>query len=485
MEWHRHHHPAVAGTALPRRHGGARGGGLRRRESTALSVLQGAQDGQAALAPVTASNACVKPARSEPAKATRHKKVGCPRGSFFDPRKGGECWSCPSGYKRSLAPVTAKNACAKSVFGKTARAKYRGKHGCGRGQFFDPRKGGECWSCPSGYKRSLAPVTATNACVRPGKKQLAKAQYHKKLGCARGAFLDIGRGECWSCPSGYGRSLHPVTDRRACVARQAACGSGLINVGGTCRRKGQCGGNGARPCLVIERIPSCNKGLKEDFGKNRCVPLRPGETPFTAGLASLTGEIAKGTDICQDVLTALPQLKSGIRPLDLAAGCSNYMNIGFVCAVPSSVNKIKESAELLHRFNKEYNRSPCKDTLKWYHASATRHGKSKGLSCPRGQFFDLIQGGTCWSCPRKHVRSLEPVTSRAACARAGGTPPMFRSLCAGVMAMTRDADKAVQCLAAMIRTGTLAQAFRGREKDLCLIAGEETYFTVLDYLTAT
>lgn len=33
----------------------------------------------------------------------------------------------------------------------------------------------------------------------------------------------------------------------------------------------KCGGNNQRPCTIFERIPSCNKGLYEDFGKNRCL----------------------------------------------------------------------------------------------------------------------------------------------------------------------------------------------------------------------
>lgn len=35
---------------------------------------------------------------------------------------------------------------------------------------------------------------------------------------------------------------------------------------------GPCGSNGIRPCHVVERIPSCDKGLKEDFIKHQCVP---------------------------------------------------------------------------------------------------------------------------------------------------------------------------------------------------------------------
>ena len=37
-----------------------------------------------------------------------------------------------------------------------------------------------------------------------------------------------------------------------------------------------CGGKNQRPCTVLERIPSCDAGLVEDFAKNLCVqPARP------------------------------------------------------------------------------------------------------------------------------------------------------------------------------------------------------------------
>jgi len=192
--------------------------------------------------------------------------------------------------------------------------------------------------------------------------------------------------------------------------------------------KVSCGGHNQRPCLVVERIPSCDRGLREDFGTNRCVPLRPGETPFTAGLSSLTGEIAKGTQICEDGLSVFPQFKTGIKAADLGRSCHRNMTIGFVCAVPSVVQKISDSVELAHKIAREYDRSPCNNEL---------------------------------------------------------TPAIFRSQCAVVLAVVRDADKAVNCLGAMIRTGLLPEAFRGKEKDMCLLAGEEAFLTTIDYLTGT
>ncbi len=40
--------------------------------------------------------------------------VVCPKGQFLDPRNGGECWSCPANFKRTTTePVTSKRACNK------------------------------------------------------------------------------------------------------------------------------------------------------------------------------------------------------------------------------------------------------------------------------------------------------------------------------------------------------------------------------------
>jgi len=35
-----------------------------------------------------------------------------------------------------------------------------------------------------------------------------------------------------------------------------------------------CGAEGQRPCRIWERIPSCNKGLKEDFSRDMCTGPR-------------------------------------------------------------------------------------------------------------------------------------------------------------------------------------------------------------------
>lgn len=49
-------------------------------------------------------------------RAGKAAKLGCPgKNLHFSPRNGGECWSCPSGYKRTLNFITSKKACLRKL----------------------------------------------------------------------------------------------------------------------------------------------------------------------------------------------------------------------------------------------------------------------------------------------------------------------------------------------------------------------------------
>lgn len=175
--------------------------------------------------PVTGATACEKRASVGATKATYRgkRKNSKPKGSFRDPRKGGEYWSCPSSHPRRTAyAVTDRRACAtKRIFGeKLTRAKFRGKvtRGKPKGAFFDPRKGGEYWACPAGYRRGVTAVTAKNACLRINKPVRMKAKFVKGFGCKRGQFFDPRKGgECWSCPVKTFRTTRAVTSAQACT----------------------------------------------------------------------------------------------------------------------------------------------------------------------------------------------------------------------------------------------------------------------------
>lgn len=165
-------------------------------------------------------------------------KFSCRKGSFFDPRGGGECWSCASGTHRTIFPVTKSKACERRPSTKHAKAKNHGKGSgvfktdCKKGRFYDVGKK-KCYSCPPGYKRSLSSVTSSKACFRVVKPAWYKAKYVSKALCPRGTFFDlVDKGSCWQCPKGYKRHITSVKSKNACISvawkKQA---DGLVDLG--------------------------------------------------------------------------------------------------------------------------------------------------------------------------------------------------------------------------------------------------------------
>ncbi len=176
--------------------------------------------------PVTNNNACKKPGWSGWSKAVFRGKAKTPqpKGAFYDMRGGGEWWKCPGNRpRRTLYAVTDARACAtKNIIGeKLAHAQYLGKvhNPKPNDAFYDLRGGGEYWSCPRGYNRTIFPVTAGNACEQHHPAIDFSARYVSKFGCPKGTFFDLrGGGECWSCPASHPfRTINPVTSNGACA----------------------------------------------------------------------------------------------------------------------------------------------------------------------------------------------------------------------------------------------------------------------------
>ena len=232
-------------------------------------------------------------------KASFKRSVKCTGREFFDPRKGGECWSCPKGTNRTAYAVNSDRACSKPGYTKKKKGNRKGKSSVG----FCPDKqwvslhDGYCYTCSSGYSHDPSkPGNKKGVCYKRYRESLKKASFKHATTCKGGEFKDPRHGgECWSC-GGWNRTATAVTDKRACQAK-SPCKSGKIAVGGTCRKKGKCGKKGQRPCLIAERVPSCDKGLREDFGKNKCVKLKEWESAFFAGLAPLFTVVGKGSTI--------------------------------------------------------------------------------------------------------------------------------------------------------------------------------------------
>ncbi len=221
--------------------------------------------------PVDGNSACEKPAYSVFSSATQHGQAGCGPGQFFDLLTGA-CWSCPDGYNRTIFPVNGDSACERPAQTVDTYATKYGPAGCGPGQFYDIFTAA-CWSCPDGYNRTIWPVTGGAACERPAYSVYSAADSTRGSGifgtdcpggyvfdfilgrcyrcpngysklifkswndgsacehvvpaddtsatrhdglCPSGQFLDIGTGYCWSCPSGYNRTIFPIGGSTAC-----------------------------------------------------------------------------------------------------------------------------------------------------------------------------------------------------------------------------------------------------------------------------
>ncbi|WP_028022906.1 hypothetical protein [Enterovibrio calviensis] len=73
---------------------------------------------------------------------------------YFTPKDGGECWSCPDGYRRTWKAIHKDESCKERGFGfnkdKVDATFVRSAYGCEEGQF---EKGGECYRCPTGSSK--------------------------------------------------------------------------------------------------------------------------------------------------------------------------------------------------------------------------------------------------------------------------------------------------------------------------------------------
>ena len=320
---------------------------------------------------VTAKDACIRPAYTSHHDAD-HKRytilaTSCHKGEFWDAynykKKGAGCWTCSDGYNRTAEHITSSKACSKHHKAKPDEAKYHHKEGATRcekskDEFYDPRKGGECWSCPKDYNRSASPVDRDDSCTKGDKVTTSQANT-PKMACDLNnneVWDPRNKGECWSCPKGMGRSLEKVTSDRACampVTAQAVkaikgetvgCEKGLIEFDNKCYVPGACGKkDGDRACAATEHIPSCDKGLRESRAK--CVKLKPGEIGFLSTLGEYSADLAQeAKDQCQETLDLLPVIKFTGMPMRDTTEIK-YFSIGFSCAITGELDKFSALAD--------------------------------------------------------------------------------------------------------------------------------------------
>jgi len=261
-------------------------------------------------------------AAAEFASATPKGGAGCPAGTFLDVGRG-QCWSCPNTWDRfAFSAVDSDNACWRWPYLEHKRAK---KHGaasllsCPKGQFWDPD--GSCYSCRGGFIRGVAPVTSDQACSRAVAARYTKAKRHKDIGCPTETFLDIGRGDCWSCPANWYRTaLSPVDSARACT-------------------------NSVTNILAADTTAMCNQAIaafaEGEKGAARLMStigpvIEPVLTPVNAGLSLLSSQIKApaeldrlietlGESLRSDVVDEVQRLSDQMRNTDTRSGLKRLL----------------------------------------------------------------------------------------------------------------------------------------------------------------
>lgn len=427
----------------------------------------------------------------------------CATGQFFDLIEGGTCWTCPAGTARTVFAVNTGQACEKVAGTDFKRVNEHDKGtgwfgtDCPGGQFWDIVDG-KCHGCPSGYSMQvLEHVHSDRKCAKgiPGAWFSAT-----KIGppCGSGNLWDPRNGgECWSCPNGFNRTIAPVTDKTwACEYKHigggtglVGCNDGLVSIRNVCLRAGNCGKAGQRPCTLGERwlaaqqpfpppagatvipapyLASCDPELKEDFKQNLCLALKAGESPFIAGLASVSGYLGSLTKArCNELLGGI-DIKLEGSP-GVGARCGRDIVSGFTCELVSdlasgklesastALNFPSNVAEWAGQMNTAANRTPCKESSERF-AKPTRHGKATGavvkIECPAGQFWD--PDGNCYSCPEGFTRTLFPVTDDRGCTdRVGGNLRQFA--CGAWQFVANRADAPLDCTVEVLQDGSLFQ----------------------------
>jgi hypothetical protein len=444
-----------------------------------------------------------KPCSFSPAKFEAKQNGLCRQGQFHDLIDGGTCWSCPEGYGRTLLhAVNTDRACEKMASTDYRRVQEHGKGtgwfgtDCPSGQFWDIVDG-NCHSCPGGWSMNvLEHVHSDRKCGKSIPADYRRATPGGKVCGENGSWDPRNGGECWTCPKGFVRTVFPVDGAWACEFDKIGggtglrgCEQGLSSIRNVCLRTGVCGKDGQRPCEVTERMPSCDESLREDFKINKCVALRPGETPFTAGVSSLAGYW--GSTVyghCKELLGGINIPGQG----DLGVGlrCGRDITAGFVCGmlrdlaagptdmINTGLEKLPEGASLAQQMNAAYNRPPCTELGERF-AKATQHGAATGafvkMECPPGQFWD--PNGNCYSCPKDFTRTGFPVTDERACSdRIGGN--LHRFGCGAIQGVLATFNEPLKCTIEKLEDGSIYEKpidFDNANQAVCMATGELGY----------
>lgn len=288
----------------------------------------------------------------------------CPQGTFFDLGTW-QCWSCPAGYTRTAESINGQRACSRrdtSIKGEFTKAAFQGAV-CPAGSFYDPIRGGECWSCPNGYKRSLAHIDAANACFIPGGEAFRAINRHSratgvfKTDCPRGQFWDAIDGYCYSCPGGFNRTGYSVRDAKACSAhvKEQHAKASVV-------KKAECRAGEIRDM----KVPGGSSDLRQ--------------------LAVEAGKNGGGCWTCPDTYART------VLPIDGGSACERGGGVAFKNASAGTPLTC-----------------PAGQVFDFIGLTAA------DISARKLSNVKPVASGTCWSCPTGYDRTLASVKSQDAC----------------------------------------------------------------------
>lgn len=326
-------------------------------------------------------------------KAVYHGKAFCPKGTHFSARKGGQCWSCPSGTKRTLLPIKGNKACKKKsrkLYKKAAVVK-KDKAACKKAGLKWRKK--QCWSCTGGYKRSLSGITSAKACVRKIKTKHYKAKYVQDFGCGIGLYMSIKKfGQCFKCPASHKfRTINKLTGAKACTNSFGKVFA--ADTSGFCRK-------------VVGAIRDGNNGMAKI--KKQVTKIT---APVTKPIAKLLNKAApdlKSPKAVSDMLRKLNIAKPRYQPV--------FEELGRVAAInqsPAKFSKVVLNPDLV-----------CSGDAKRVNKALLAAGLRKDLKLKKAGLFDglLIPSAHAYNAD---ARTVLHVISASGSVKAKGAPFAF------------------------------------------------------------
>lgn len=188
--------------------------------------------------------------------------------------------------------------------------------------------------------------------------------------CPKGTFADLG--SCWVCPTGYVRSARKITHERAC-------------------QKNVPDRTGPATFLGAVKCPSGSFKDGRNGGECWSCPAGYGRTAAKVDQWNACGKIGK---------KATSAIFKGRQCPDQDA-FRDPRNGGECWKCPEDYNRTANAVT---------GKAACKTSFAF--EPAVQRGD---LKCEPGQIFDMIDGGTCWTCPEGAKRTWFSIKSAKAC----------------------------------------------------------------------